>query len=265
MFLHRFSRIRVTKIVFSDGELFAWDHLPGCWWAKWLLYLVLSRKRASCWSHFICFRHLPVSKVYGPRSGNVKGKNQVPKMKPKPWYRYIDDTTRYCAWISFNQRCSRNRLSIDFFSAMFFHDNFMQHSRKSWNANLNWPIVIAPFSHHGGHRQGLPSCDPKIPSTDGKSEMMTLLFFGSGFCACHVQDNGWFNDVPMKIYKPSNYIIAIGFRLIRHPNTVGYLRRLDCAHHAGSMVGSLGSQRCPFSKVATGLGYTPNHPLMLVH
>ena len=36
MFLRRFSRIRVTKIVFSDGELFVWDHLPGCWFAKWL-------------------------------------------------------------------------------------------------------------------------------------------------------------------------------------------------------------------------------------
>lgn len=37
----------------------------------------------------------------------------------------------------------------------------------------------------------------------------------------------------------TNQVIANGFRLIRHPNTVGYLRRLDCAHHAGSMVGNV--------------------------
>ena len=42
-----------------------------------------------------------------------------------------------------SHRSHRNRLSIDFFTVMFRHDNFMQHSGQSWNANFNWPIVIA--------------------------------------------------------------------------------------------------------------------------
>ena len=60
-----------------------------------------------------------------------RAKIKFQKMKPKPWYRYIDDTTRYCAWIKFEQHCYRNRLSIEFFTVMFLHDNFMQPSEKT--------------------------------------------------------------------------------------------------------------------------------------
>lgn len=123
-------------------------------------------------------------------------------MKPKPWYRYIDDTTRYCAWINFNQHCSRNRLSIEFFTLMFSHDTFMQYSGKSWNANFKWPIVIAPFFAPWRASPRFAKLRPQNPFNGWQIWKDDIIICFSGYlCACHVQDNGWFNGVPIFIKK----------------------------------------------------------------